>query len=481
MAAAAMTARRAIGGIGGMPARTCRPFAQARPPSRSASNRRAFPRPPAAAPGQRRERPRRMPTSATAYDGNSMEAAAVAGPGVELPAAVEGEDAARVVLFGVDHLTLQPEIAEFILRERPQRVVVETAPTPEMMAATGSELRAGEPPASPGPHVFQLQMWNMAAAQLASPAWPNPLDNPMWGQLTMQFDGEQLAYIAAFAVGATLVYGDRSKDITYKRLLSIPSIEDLDVAFADQSAANYLEMINGSPPPVTEYKVFTQVMMAEREAVLCSAMADAAAKSGPGSCVVGVVGNAHMDGMQRMWHSGQWRPMLDQALAVPDVAPAAPAAQASTASPSSSFFQDVVEEAPPTPSFFQDVEEEEEVCSKPSSSDATQPSAGVKRALLECAVRLYCPPAVVADLQNVLGPVPPEEEEAYSLTHELYGSPRMLMAVLPEELLPQVCAGLNTDMWQLLAPLRALRPVNGGPGYDIEEVKKLRTLNYQLN
>lgn len=51
-----------------------------------------------------------MPTSATAYDGNSMEAAAVAGPGVELPAAVEGEDAARVVLFGVDHLTLQPEI-----------------------------------------------------------------------------------------------------------------------------------------------------------------------------------------------------------------------------------------------------------------------------------------------------------------------------------------------------------------------------------
>lgn len=62
--------------------------------------------------------------------------------------------------------------AEFILRERPQRVVVETAPTPEMMAATGSELRAGEPPASPGPHVFQLQVTVQPAQRPAATLCP---------------------------------------------------------------------------------------------------------------------------------------------------------------------------------------------------------------------------------------------------------------------------------------------------------------------
>lgn len=40
-----------------------------------------------------------------------------------------------------------------------------------------------------------------------------------------------------------------------------------------------------SPPPMTEYKAFTRVMMAEREAVLCSAIAHAALKSGPSECV----------------------------------------------------------------------------------------------------------------------------------------------------------------------------------------------------
>ncbi len=54
------------------------------------------------------------------------------------------------------------------------------------------------------------------------------------------------------------------------------------------------------------------------------------------------------------------------------------------------------------------------------------------------------------------------------------------MAVLPKELLAEACQGRGCDMWEVLEPLRRLRPVNGGPGYDSDEMMKLRTLHYQL-
>lgn len=87
--------------------------------------------------------------------------------------------------------------------------------------------------------------------------------------------------------------------------------------------------------------------------------------------MVAVVGNAHMPGIQRMWRSGEWRPMLVDALTVPGSAAAAPSPP--------SFFQDVEEEqAPsPAPSFFQDVEDEPP-SNAPSSAGAAQPNAGVK-------------------------------------------------------------------------------------------------------
>ena len=35
---------------------------------------------------------------------------------------------------------------------------------------------------------------------------------------------EQLVYVAAFAVGADLLFGDRPKQITYSRMLYMPSL-----------------------------------------------------------------------------------------------------------------------------------------------------------------------------------------------------------------------------------------------------------------
>ena len=63
---------------------------------------------------------------------------------------------------------------------------------------------------------------------------------------------------------------------------------------------------------------------------------------------------------------------------------------------------------------------------------------GVRRALLESVVRLSCRDSVTADLATILEPVPEDELPSYQLTHELYGSTRMLLACLTKEQLAQV-------------------------------------------
>ncbi len=63
-----------------------------------------------------------------------------------------------------------------------------------------------------------------------------------------QFGAEQLAYIAAIAVDAALVYGDVPKDVTFRRLLAIPTLRDLDESFGQQSWLNYRELLTGEPP-----------------------------------------------------------------------------------------------------------------------------------------------------------------------------------------------------------------------------------------
>lgn len=54
--------------------------------------------------------------------------------------------------------------------------------------------------------------------------------------------GEQLVYIAAFVVGANVVFGDRPKHDTYLRLHNSASLVDLDYAYGVQVgfAASYV-------------------------------------------------------------------------------------------------------------------------------------------------------------------------------------------------------------------------------------------------
>ena len=51
--------------------------------------------------------------------------------------------------------------------------------------------------------------------------------------------GEQLAYVAALAIDASIVYCDRPKEATYRRLHE-QGVADLDYAFGQTAWSNYL-------------------------------------------------------------------------------------------------------------------------------------------------------------------------------------------------------------------------------------------------
>ncbi len=72
-------------------------------------------------------------------------------------------------------------------------------------------------------------------------------------------------------------------------------------------------------------------------------------------------------------------------------------------------------------------------------------------------------------------------QEAYEWTAEIWSSTRMQLAALPREQLSDVCGGVpGVDMWDVLQPLRELRPVNGGPGWSSDLGMDLRALNFEF-
>ena len=62
----------------------------------------------------------------------------------------------------------------------------------------------------------------------------------------------------------------------------------------------------------------------------------------------------------------------------------------------------------------------------------------MRRALLESVLRLQCSEGILADLQAHAGQLYGRDLEEYGSVLELYGSSRMLLAVLPRELLQRV-------------------------------------------
>ena len=370
--------------------------------------------------------------------------------------------------------------------------MVETALNPDHGSATGGTVRREEVlemAAIAGRYAVEQRSLAFAqvAAQLAggeedggggAPA----ADSALWWDLSRSgrsgLCSEQLAYVAAFAVGAALVFGDRPKAVTYRRMLLCPSLADLDTAFglqvsqsvfcfcagqrlwgfyikpraemgsADapphpaplQSASNYEALAPGLPlsggSSLTE-----EVLIRERDRVMAASLRAASLAAGAaGGCIVGVVGASHLPGLRQSWDAPGF---LDGSAGAADAALTTVPAGAAT--------------------------------------EETAEQAGVRRALLDGVIRLTCRGDVSEDVQRELGPVAEASAEAHAWAAELYGNSRMLLAALDRGQLAQVCGGWRCDMWEVLAPLRAARPVNGGTGLDVDLTVSLRVLNFDLS
>jgi hypothetical protein len=208
-----------------------------------------------------------------------------------------------------------------------------------------------------------------------------------------------------------------------------------------QSALNYHELVSTLRPfnDVGNTNCVHRVLILERDATLLHSLHEASLRAGPGSCVVGVVGASHLAGMRHLWAGGRWPELVagGEVLKMPDV--------------------------------------------EAARSREPPERLGVRWALFRAVLRLTFRPDVNRDERAVVGPVPPELRHVYALAGELYGSSRMLLAVLDRDQLGEVCSGWGCDFYDVLAPLRAVRPVNCGPGYDEELVLALRTLQFEID
>lgn len=443
-------------------------------------------------------------------------------------AAAAATATSTVVVVGVDHGDLDPSLGAFVLSSRPAAVVVETALCARHGAETGNCLSLSEEdeesagfggggrwetsdgeqmkPLSPfeaaeeEPHVAQCLG---LALRLAALPEGSPERTAFWQALSQHFAGEQLAYVAALSTGSRLVFGDRPKRETVRRLCGRLSAAELDRAVAAQAARNTLESLTGgiAPPPNPSdgggFGRAYDVLVRERDAAICAAVArevereearavrargggggesdddddDAsssssvstsfplsssnASKSSSSSTrpIVVVVGKWHLEGVRSLWESGEWRSVLEREQA-----------EAQTLLPARH----------PSLSAAEDLGLRRALVDELLSSTATAESAE------------EVDPEAFGGAFVVNGEGDSEAEEAaaraaYALTAELYGTARMQLALLDSRAqFDAVVSGWRCDFWEAVGPVRGVRAANGGKGFfdERELVEKLRTLNF---
>ena len=347
------------------------------------------------------------------------------------------------VAFGVSHLVEGAhDAAEYILRAKPSLVVVETAMTSEHGDKTGNAVNyeAGVSAmmtggsSAPEALIFVTRLAGALKGELGEVA-----DSPQWGHMKTQLPPEVLVYAAAFTVGATVVYGDRPKAVTYRRLMATPTLAELDGTFAAQSERNYRLLLPADHPLAAKANeksgdFFEKIVIEERDCVLASTIRECVDKSDDGGEVVAVIGVDHVEGVTRIYKD---------------------------------TFASAENEA-----------RAEELCVIP---DASADAPGVRIALAQRLMGLRCPPALVDDVERTLSSdvqnLNANDMIEFELASEVYGSARMLMACVEDkEVLDAVVGGFNCDFSEdVLAPIRAVRPLNGGKGYSDDVINTLRT------
>lgn len=345
---------------------------------------------------------------------------------------------APVTLFGVEHTLGQHWISRFILEHLPSEVIVETAISLEHGSQTGNVVTFcdGLRSNALGDSATLGNCCRLAAQlqQIESTAIA-----PVLQRLGETLFAEQLVYAAAFAVGAKVIFGDRPKKETWKRLDTLANAIDLDTYYGEMVDRNYrllLDPTKGCARNLDPRKVgiVERILLLERHALLCRSLIEASARVGTigGKYVCGVVGIDHLEAVAGFWDSGISEELLNE-----------------------------------------------------GTGGAGTPVGGswcngVKRGIMENAVALGAREEIVEDLQSTLGGIETEHLYAYNLTNELFASQRMQLASLSRDTLSSVCEGWNCSMWTILEPVRRLRPINGGTGFDTTIVNDLRLLNFQV-
>ena len=462
--------------------------------------------------------------------------------------AESGPSRVDVVVLGVDHGDPDPLLGSFILSASPAAVVVETALCGRHGKETGTSLSLAEDGSGAGfgggggarwetkycdevaksaasdrkgegeeeeeePHVVQCLS---LAERLSSLPDSSPERTAFWQALSQHFAGEQLAYVASLSKGARVVFGDRPKRETVRRLAEDLSAADLDAAVAAQASSNTLECLTGSvapPPPLGggRYGRAYNVLVRERDAVICSVVAaeveremarrrrgrgsgesvetdidDASSSSASTSTsfapshypsfsdprpILVVVGKWHLEGVRSLWESGEWRRVLEdeEAAAAAEAMPEEGAGGGGGG---------------------------KHLASSPARRHVSLSAAedlGLRRALVD---ELLWTTATAGSAEEVdpeafggafinkgeTGEEEREEEKAqraFALTTELYGTARMQLALLDSRSeFDAVVSGWRCDFWEVVEPLRAVRAANGGRGFDEVLVMSLRGLNF---
>ena len=389
--------------------------------------------------------PRMLPSSATRADAAQTPPALTA---ATPDATLTSPTGVTITVFGTDHDTADGGPGAAILALGPAAVVVETALSPWHGRETGRTLALDTPlPPCDSPDEAHVPQAAALAARLAA-AEPGSAERAdLWTALETHFPSEQLAYVAALASGARLVHGDRPKAATVARLVCGLSVGELDRGLAAVTAANYVSLtLPGDeilPPDLSRGGPALAALLTERDAVLCAtaaaeAEAEAKAAAAEGRAprpLVLLVGAWHVAGVADLWPRDAWR----------DAATAASA---------------------PTPPF---------------SGDAA--AAGAAAALGDCLVSAIGAAPSVDALLGADGPPPlpssPAADAERALCAEFYGTCRAQLAALTQEELAAVVSGWRCDFFDVLTPVRAARPVNGGaPDGDV--LASLRMLNYVL-
>ena len=352
----------------------------------------------------------------------------------------------KVTLFGITHTQKEYEAAEFILKSKPKFVVCETAVSAGHGEQHGNVVmfEQGVQQMMINPELDEaLTFVTRLAAEMKSEVDKDVLVGDFWLSVREQLPAEPMVYAAAMYVDAKIVFADRPKRSTYGRLVTEPTLEELDEAFSKQSERNYRLLLPESDKLrqecdsiISENDAFQKYIINERDQIMTSSIRKCVTECGGESTdsVVAVVGADHFEGVKKCYK---------------DVF---------GASEMEAKVSELLE------------------CKDVSSVD----NPGLRLAIALRMLGLRCSPDLIEDIMRSLekdvAELDDAEKEKYELNSEAFGSTRMLLALVDDrEVFDAMVAGVNkSDFWERLAKFRNMRPKYGGNGMDEANINELR-------